>query len=211
MTVGIEKNKQEFNDLLRSVGREGTDYLIEDLEDLGFYDAPSSTRFHLACDGGNVQHSLNTCRAGLMLREQIIQMRPEMERELPKDSVIVACLLHDVCKADVYKKVVKKRKDQYGNWVDVKGFDVDYSNFPMGHGEKSVIVVLRSGFDIHDDEMLAIRWHMAAWDLAFQSPEQKNNINTARDKHALCGLVQLADGIAANLIEWGTDQEEMLY
>ena len=144
MTVDIEKNKQEFNDLLRSVGREGTDYLIEDLEDLGFYDAPSSTRFHLACDGGNVQHS-----------------------------VIVACLLHDVCKADVYKKVVKKRKDQYGNWVDVKGFDVDYSNFPMGHGEKSVIVVLRSGFDIHDDEMLAIRWHMAAWDLAFQSPEQK--------------------------------------
>ena len=101
MTVDIEKNKQEFNDLLRSVGREGTDYLIEDLEDLGFYDAPSSTRFHLACAGGNVQHSLNTCRAGLMLREQIIQMRPEMERELPKDSVIVACLLHDVCKADV--------------------------------------------------------------------------------------------------------------
>ena len=42
MTVDIEKNKQEFNDLLRSVGREGTDYLIEDLEDLGFYDAPSS-------------------------------------------------------------------------------------------------------------------------------------------------------------------------
>ncbi len=209
--MDIDKNKQEFNDLLRSVGREGTDYLIEDLEDLGFYEAPSSTRFHLNCEGGNVQHSLNTCRAGLMLREQIIQMRPEMESKLPKDSVIVACLLHDVCKADVYKKVTRKRKDRIGAWVDVEGYEVDYSNFPMGHGEKSVIVVLRSGFDIHDDEMLAIRWHMAAWDLAFQSPEQKNNLNTARDKSPLCGLVQLADGIAANLMEWGTGKENLLY
>ena len=59
MTVDIEKNKQEFNDLLRSVGREGTDYLIEDLEDLGFYDAPSSTRFHLArwLDASRTNHS----------------------------------------------------------------------------------------------------------------------------------------------------------
>lgn len=211
MEIDIEKNKQEFNELLRSVGREGTDYLIEDLEALGFYEAPSSTRFHLACDGGNVQHSLNTCRAGLMLREQMLLMRPELASYLPKDSVIVACLLHDVCKADIYKKVVKKRKDAYGNWVDVKAFDVDYSNFPMGHGEKSVIVVLRSGFDISDNEMLAIRWHMGAWDLAFQSPEQKNNINTARDKSPLCGLLQLADGIAANLIEWGTGKEEELW
>ena len=55
--------------------------------------------------------------------------------------------------------------------------------------------------------MLAIRWHMAAWDLAFQSPEAKSNINAARDKYPLCGLIQCADTLAANILEH-TDKEE---
>ena len=58
--IDIQANKEEFNALLRQVNREGTDYLIEDLENLGFYDAPASTRFHLDSDGGLVVHSLNT-------------------------------------------------------------------------------------------------------------------------------------------------------
>lgn len=203
MNVDIAANKAEFNRLLEQAGREGTDYLIEDLESLGFYEAPASTRFHLDCDGGLVEHSLNTCRAGLMLREKMIEMRPDLEVHLPQDSVIVATLLHDVCKADIYKKTVRKQKDRVGVWQEQEIYTVDYGNFPMGHGEKSAIVVLRSGFDIHDDEMLAIRWHMTAWDLAFQNAEARNNINTARNKHPLCSLVNLADGIAANLLEWG--------
>ena len=52
-----------------------------------------------------------------------------------------------------------------------------------------------------DDEMLAIRWHMTAWDLPFQSPEQKGNLNTARDICPLCSLVQSADTLASNIIE----------
>lgn len=59
MDIDIENNKKEFNELLKSVNREGTDYLIEDLENLGFYTAPASTRFHLDSDGGLVVHSLN--------------------------------------------------------------------------------------------------------------------------------------------------------
>jgi hypothetical protein len=210
MDIDIENNKKEFNELLKSVNREGTDYLIEDLENLGFYTAPASTRFHLDSDGGLVVHSLNACHAGLRLRKLAIEMKPELEPMLKEDSVKVATLLHDVCKADIYKKVVKRRKDKFGNFTDVKGFDVDFSKFPMGHGEKSAIVVLRSGFEITDEELLAIRWHMTAWDLAFQSPEEKSNINAARDNYPLCALVQLADGMAANLLEFGTNEEEEL-
>ena len=156
-------------------------------------------------------HSLNTCKAALQVWEGMKKLEPTIEREVPRDSVIIASLLHDVCKSDIYQPTTKRKKNAMGVWEDVPGYNVSYKNFPMGHGEKSVILLLCSGLELTDPEMLAIRWHMAAWDLAFQSPEQKNNINTARDKHALCGLVQLADGIAANLIEWGTDQEEMLY
>ena len=196
-----ETLKKEFCELLRSTNREGVDYVIEDLENLGFFDAPASTKFHLNYDGGLCEHSLNVCKVGIMLREEMIKMSPESASYLPKDSVIIATLLHDVCKADIYKKVLKKQKNQYGVWEEVPGFEVDYSNFPMGHGEKSVIRLLLSGLELTDDEMLAIRWHMTAWDLPFQSPEQKGNLNTARDICPLCSLVQSADTLASNIIE----------
>lgn len=193
--------KNEFCELLRTTGREGIECVIEDLERLGFFDAPASTKFHLNYDGGLCEHSLNTCKVGMMLREEMIKVSPESVHFLRKDSVIIATLLHDVCKADIYKKVVKRQKNANGIWEDVPVYDVDYSNFPMGHGEKSVIRLLLSGLELTNDEMLAIRWHMTAWELAFQSPEQKSNLNTARDICPLCALVQSADSLASNIIE----------
>lgn len=199
--INQEALKKEFCELLQSTHREGVDNVIEDLESLGFFDAPASTRFHLNHDGGLCEHSLNVCKVGLMLRDEMVKLSPASEAYLRKDSVIIATLLHDVCKADIYKKVMKRQKNENGVWEDVPGFDVDYSNFPMGHGEKSVIRLLLSGLELTNDEMLAIRWHMTAWELAFQSPEQKSNLNTARDICPLCALVQSADSLASNIIE----------
>lgn len=203
----VKENKEEFCRLLRSTNREGVEYVIEDLENLGFFEAPASTRFHLCNRGGLVEHSLNVCKAALELLPIMHRMRPDLKDELREDSVILCSLLHDVNKAEIYKPVVKKRKNAMGVWEDVDTYDVDFSNFPMGHGEKSVIVLLLSGLQLHDNEMLAIRWHMAAWDLAFQSPEAKSNINAARDKYPLCGLIQCADTLAANILEH-TDKVE---
>lgn len=203
----VQENKDEFCRLLRSTKREGVEYVIEDLENLGFFEAPASTRFHLCNRGGLVEHSLNVCKAALELLPIMHRMRPDLKDSLREDSVILCSLLHDVNKAEIYKPVVKKRKNAMGVWEDFDSYDVDFSNFPMGHGEKSVIVLLLSGLQLHDDEMLAIRWHMAAWDLAFQSAEAKSNINAARDKYPLCGLIQCADTLAANILEH-TDKEE---
>lgn len=203
----VQENKEEFCRLLRSTNREGVEYVIEDLEKLGFFEAPASTRFHLCNRGGLVEHSLNVCKAALELLPIMHRMRPDLKDDLREDSVILCSLLHDVNKAEIYKPVVKKRKNAMGVWEDFDSYDVDFSNFPMGHGEKSVIVLLLSGLQLRDSEMLAIRWHMAAWDLAFQSPEAKSNINAARDRYPLCGLIQCADTLAANILEH-TDKEE---
>lgn len=203
----VQENKEEFCRLLRSTNREGVEYVIEDLEKLGFFEAPASTRFHLCNRGGLVEHSLNVCKAALELLPIMHKMRPDLKDDLREDSVILCSLLHDVNKAEIYKPVVKKRKNAMGVWEDFDSYDVDFSNFPMGHGEKSVIVLLLSGLQLRDSEMLAIRWHMAAWDLAFQSPEAKSNINAARDRYPLCGLIQCADTLAANILEH-TDKEE---
>ena len=193
--------KEEFINLLMSTRREGIEYVIEDLEELGFFTAPASTNFHSNNEQGLLEHSLKVCKVGLMLREQMILMNKDLENQLPLDSVIISTLLHDVCKSNIYKPAVKKRKIKFGVWEEYKGYDVDYSKFPLGHGEKSVIMLLRMGLDLSDEEIMAIRWHMTAWDLAFQSPEMRANINTAREKTPLCCLVQTADSLATNMLE----------
>lgn len=204
----IETLKAEFISLLKSTGREGVDNLIEMLDEgkLHFFNAPASVNHHLNSDGGLLLHSINTCKAGLKLREMVIEMKPELEGQLKRDSVIIATLLHDICKADIYTPTVKKQRGTDGIWRDVDTYEVSYTNFPMGHGEKSAMLALMSGLEIYDDELLAIRWHMTAWDLPMQSFELKRCLNTARDVHPLCSLVQLADGIAANLIEGGSEE-----
>ena len=200
----IETHKAEFIELLKSTGREGIDDLIDMLDEgkMHFFTAPASVNHHLNSDGGLLIHSLNTCKAGLRLRDMIIEMKPELEPMLKRESVIIATLLHDICKADIYVPAIKKRKGEDGIWREIDSYDVSYRNFPMGHGEKSAMLALMSGLEIYDDELLAIRWHMAAWDLPMQSIELNKCINTARDEHPLCSLVNLADGMAANLLEW---------
>lgn len=193
--------KKEFIELLKTTNRQSIDDLVEELEDLGFFKAPASTKFHLNEDGGLVQHSLNVCKAALSMRKSMIELDDSLLEALPKDSVIIASLLHDTCKADIYKPTMKKEKNRFGMWCDVLGYDVDYSNFPLGHGEKSVIVLLRSGFELTDDEIMAIRWHMNAWDLPFQSYDIKSNFNKAKEICPLLSLVQAADCLASNLLE----------
>ena len=136
-----------------------------------------------------------------MLRDQMILMKPELQEKLPIDSVIIASLLHDVCKSDIYKETLLNRKNDQGFWEKVPGYEADCSNFPMGHGEKSVIMLITMGLRLTKDEMLAIRWHMTAWELAFQSFEQKANLQAARTIAPLCAIVQSADGLSSALLE----------
>ena len=187
--------------MLLSTNREGIENVIERLEEQGFFKAPASTKFHLNYEGGLLEHSINVCDMALELREVMIRKKDGLRDSLSKESVIIAALLHDVCKADIYKPTVKRQKNEHGVWCDVPGYDVDYSNFPVGHGEKSVIWLLQNGLKLTADEIMAIRWHMTAWDLAFQSPEMKGNLNAARERCPLMALIQAADGLAANLLE----------
>ena len=193
--------KTKCKELLLSTNREGMENVIERLEEQGFFKAPASTKFHLNYEGGLLEHSMNVCDMALELREVMIRKKEGLRDLLPKESVIIAALFHDVCKADIYKPAVKRQKNEHGVWCDVPGYDVDYSNFPVGHGEKSVIWLLQNGLKLTADEIMAIRWHMTAWDLAFQSPEMKGNLNAARERCPLMALIQAADGLAANLLE----------
>ncbi|MBF1061928.1 MAG: HD domain-containing protein [Prevotellaceae bacterium] len=208
--MDTKKNQQEFEALLRSTGREGIEYVIEDLEKDGFFEAPASSGHHLNIQGGLCQHSLNVCKAGLMIWEGLKTLDPSGVNNVKRESVIIATLLHDVCKTDIYKRTVKKRKNKLGQWEDSEGYMVSYKDFPMGHGEKSVIMLLCSGLELHDDEMLAIRWHMGAWGINMNSYEDQRNYDTARQKYPLCSIIQSADSLAAAIMETTAEDLDQL-
>ena len=190
--------QKKFKEMLLSTNREGMERVVKRLEEVGFFKAPASTKFHLNYEGGLLEHSMNVCDMALELRELMIRKKEDLRDFLSKESVIIAALLHD---ADIYKPAIKRQKNAYGVWCDVPGYDVDYSNYPLGHGEKSVIWLLQNGLQLTDDEIMAIRWHMTAWDLPFQSPEMKGNLNAARERCPLVSLIQAADGLAANMLD----------
>lgn len=210
MSCNINENKEEFVKLLKSTGREGVDDVIEELERLGFFSAPASAGHHLNVEGGLVQHSLNTCKAAFAIREGMKALEPSLDTEVKKESIIISALLHDVCKADIYKRSVKKRKNKLGQWEDCEGYKVSYKDFPMGHGEKSLVVILLSGLELYDDEMLAIRWHMGVWGLNQNSFEDVRNYDTAQKEYPLVAIIHAADVMAANVMErTGEEMDEL--
>ena len=210
MKFDITEKKEEFVELLRSTNREGVDDVIEELERLGFFTAPASAGHHLNTEGGLLLHSLNTCHAALVIWEGMKALEPSLETEVKRESIIISTLLHDVCKSDIYKRSVKKRKNALGQWEDTEGYKVTYKSFPMGHGEKSLVVVLLSGLELYDDEMLAIRWHMGAWGVNQNSFEDVRNFDTAQKLYPLVAIVHAADCMAANVMErTGAEIDEM--
>lgn len=200
--MGHNDNAKEIIlSLLLSTGREGIESVIYNLKETDFFEAPASAGHHLNTPGGLVQHSLNVYEMSHRIKMQLLEVKPELEERLQNDSIIIASLLHDVCKAGIYTPAIKKRKTKMGYWQEYQGYEIDYSGFPMGHGEKSVIMLLQWGLKMTEDEMLAIRWHMSAWDLALQSYEAKECLNNASEKCPLLKVIQAADGLASGVLE----------
>ena len=193
-------DKERFCEILKATGRAGVDKVLAGLEELGFFTAPASTRFHGSEPGGLLAHSLKVYDQARVLREVECKMISGLDVKVPVESIAIAALLHDVCKAEVYKEVEKFRKDQDGKWEKYKTYGVDYSDFPMGHGEKSVMRLLRWGLEMTEDEMLAIRWHMGGFDIA-DSPEARASFTAAGAKCPLLAILIAADGLAAHIVE----------
>ena len=167
---GLQTAQTHFKDIFQNnIHRDYADAMLEWLErETDFFEAPASTKNHGAHPGGLVEHSLNVYYA--LLGQSTI-------REYGGESVAVVALLHDVCKTGYYRR---ERDGKYS----VK------DRLPMGHGEKSVYLVMKF-MDLTDEEALAIRWHMGAYDDAFRGGSRA--LNEAQDKCALVLALHHAD------------------
>ena len=60
--------RERFIDILTKTERQNIDYVIEDLDSWGFFDAPASCQGHGAHPGGLLEHSLNVYDAAMAER-----------------------------------------------------------------------------------------------------------------------------------------------
>ena len=186
--------KEEFIALYQAhITRPGADKLLAFLEKSDFFLAPASTRFHLACRGGLLEHSLNVGR--LMLR---------YSDEAP-ESLAICGLLHDLCKTNYYKESTRNVKNEAtGQWEKQPFFQVEDS-FPYGHGEKSVYMI-EQFFRLRAPEAMAIRWHMGGFDDAVRGGSFA--ISDAYNRYPLAVKLHASDLIATYLMEQGTSNVE---
>lgn len=70
----------------------------------------------------------------------------------------------------------------------------------MGHGEKSVYLIARF-MKLEDEEVLAIRWHMGAWDDAVRGGS--HGLNEAMKLHRIVYELHAADMRATHIVEAG--------
>ena len=130
-------DREEFLEIFRThVTRPGSEKLLDWIDSkTDFFSAPASTRFHGACDGGLCAHSLNVYR---VLHGTFFT--PDKDSE---ETFAICALLHDLCKANFYKKGTRNVKNEAtGQWEKVPSYSVE-DMFPYGHGEKSVFLIER--------------------------------------------------------------------
>ncbi len=188
--------KAEFINLFNQyIKREGADELLKFLLSSAsdFFVAPASTRFHLAKEGGLVEHSINvyTCLKDYLNRGRV---KAEYNLHFTEESITIVALLHDLCKMNVYQKTSRNIKDKNGTWVQVPSYEYN-DTLPYGHGEKSVYII--SGFmRLSREEAFAIRYHMG-----FSNTDEKQNVSATFEQFPLALALSIADMEATYLVE----------
>ena len=208
-TETLRLNHDRYVETCRThIHRQGLDDILERLEQNGFFEAPSSASYHLNEPGGLCLHSLNVFDTAVTIYKHIAEPAilsgtSPFTSEVSMESLAICTLFHDLCKVDMYHPSTKWKKSPEGRWVSYEGYDI-HDNFPLGHGEKSVLLLYRY-LHLTPNEMLAIRWHMGMFDMGENGTPQRFAYYEAMTKSPLVAIVHSADMLASNLLEKTTE------
>lgn len=188
-----QENKLDINSmwdiyktLLESTKRKGINNLIKWLDNSDFKVAPASTRYHNCFEGGLLAHSLNVYNEAIRQKDLIKLFN------IPMESIIIASLLHDICKVNYYCQELRNAKVN-GQWVQEPFYKVE-DLFPVGHAEKSIIIAMNY-IELTDVEVAMIRNHMGF------SKDEPNQVSALFNKYPEALILHNADMIATYVLE----------
>ena len=183
----LSTNKQDVLNILKEVS-DLPDALFTFLNNSDFWKAPASTRYHEAYEGGLVEHSLKVHKELSLLNYQKLL-------GFSDDTVAKTALFHDLCKVNFYRKIMRNKRMDDGRWMRVAGWEVD-DQLPLGHGEKSLAILLKLGVQLTEEEMLAIRWHMGGFTDSANSFVGTQALSAAMGSTSLVTALHIADMMA---------------
>ena len=196
--VNIEENKNKFIDIYTSkITRQGSEELLNWLKSSTFFTDPSAKSHHGNFDGGLCEHSLNVYNKLVQFYNIYKEEFPE-EEAISDESIAITALLHDICKAGLYKKGFRNVKNEETERWEKKEIYEWNDTLGMGHGEASVYII-QSFMKLTREEAISVRWHMSSWDAAVKGGD--NGINVARSQTPLATLICLADSWASQFME----------
>ena len=158
----------------------------EELDTLGFFTAPASTKYHGAYEGGLFDHSLEVARQLVNLTDKL-----GLKWEVESAPYIVG-MFHDFCKVDQYVEA-----DYLGDLSTVTGrYEYNPDIIIPGHGDKSVIM-LQKYVTLTDEKIACIRWHMGAYE---RDPKMWEYYGKAIECYPNVLYTHTADMIASRII-----------
>ena len=118
--------------------------ILSHLMDIGFFEAPASTKYHGNYPGGLFDHSL-------VVAEELLRLTKYLNLAWERNrSPFIVGMYHDLCKCDSYEK-------------EGSGYIYSLNDAFPGHGAKSVMV-LSQIHQLTEEEVYCIRYHMGAYE-----------------------------------------------
>jgi 23S rRNA maturation-related 3'-5' exoribonuclease YhaM len=146
----ITQHQQIITTSLLSTNRPGMEGLLLYLNDGGFFTCPGSTKFHGCYEGGLAHHSLN-------VYDLLLAMNKDLALNCPADSLIIAPLLHDLCKM--------------GSYIGTSKPYTYNRSHPKGHALLS-LERIRQYITLTELEDKMIRYHMGVYGLKEFEPDK---------------------------------------
>lgn len=198
----IRENSRRFKEIFTAnvinKGIQGGDKFLDYLEnETDFFTAPASTRYHLCCEGGLCQHSLNVYKELIHQVSAIGEDKIETGRADKMASYTIVALLHDICKVDFYKVSKRNKKDEAtGKWYSVPYYEVDEKDCVGYHGPKSQLIISEY-IKLTKEESVAIMNHMGPFD----RPSGDYSLTNAYSMYPFALITFFADMAASNIDE----------
>ena len=201
-TLDLEMQRDRFLKIFdEQIGeREGKEALRDWLlgDGCDFFTAPASTKYHGNYEGGLCEHSIDVYEMAVRLeglyrediRRQYLVLNRPYDRAEFMESLAVASLFHDLCKANFYRARTNGRNSYYS--VD--------EQLPFGgHGSKSVYILSKYLKDLRDEEAIAINCHMGF----SRGTDSSVSIGESFRYSPLAWIVHVADEAATFMLDRG--------
>lgn len=145
------ETKKRIENLLKSTERPGIENLLQWMDEDGFYNAPCSSKYHLAQPGGLAEHSLNVFINAHSIATALFS---EKATYTFIDSITICALLHDLGKAGQFDKP----NYTMNNDLPFPVYETNKDLLYIPHEVRSIAIASKF-IDLTEEEQFAILYH----------------------------------------------------